>query len=87
MGMTTYLNCSSSGRVMSADALASGMTDHCTFSALIVAQHVQQVADVEAHIQRLEAVVDIDFFLRLFLLGVGGRNLSSGAAPAAGARP
>ena len=80
MGMTTYLNCSSSGRVMSADALASGMTGPLHVLGLDVAQHVQQVADVEAHIQRLEAVVDIDFFLRLFLLGVGGRNLSSGCA-------
>ena len=34
MGMTTYLNWSSSGRVMSADALASGMTDHWMLSTL-----------------------------------------------------
>src|SRR5690606_21980290 len=34
IGMTTYLNCSSSGSVISAEALASGMTDQVTSSVL-----------------------------------------------------
>src|SRR5690606_3830763 len=41
---------------------------------LDVGQHVQQVADVEADIQRLVAVVDVDFLNGFFLFGVRGRN-------------
>ena len=37
---------------------------------LDIGQHVEQVAHVEADVQRLAAVADLEFFFRLFLLGV-----------------
>src|SRR5690606_18777010 len=43
-------------------------------TGLDVGKHVQQVIDVEADIQRLVAVVDVDFFECFFLLGVGRGN-------------
>src|SRR5690606_38710738 len=41
---------------------------------LDVGKNVEQVADVETDVQRLVAVVDVDFFLRFFLFGVGRCN-------------
>src|SRR5690606_4265929 len=41
---------------------------------LDVGKDVEQVADVETDVQRLVAVVDVDFFLRFFLFGVGRCN-------------
>ena len=40
-----------------------------------VVEHVEQVGDVEADVERVALVVDFDFFLRFFLLGVGGEDL------------
>ena len=36
IGITTYLNCSSSGKVINAEALASGITDQITSSVLML---------------------------------------------------
>ena len=40
-----------------------------------IGQHVEQVLDVEADIDRRVVVADFDFFLRLFLLGVVADDL------------
>ena len=67
--MTTYLKSSFPGIVISALLLASPKA-HRTVSPLKVVQHIQQIADVEADIERFAIILNLQLFLRLFLLAV-----------------
>ena len=70
IGITTYLKPACSGTVIS--ALRVGVLqldlDHLLAH---VGQRVDQVGDVEADLDGVAAVVDLELFHRLFLLGVG----------------
>ena len=74
--MTTYLNSASFGKLISALEAASP-NRHSTSLAAHVVQHVEQVIDVEADVQRISLVADLDRLLGLFLLGVGGDDLQA----------
>src|SRR5580765_5160363 len=42
-----------------------------------VVQHIEQVVDVEADVERVAAIFHFHFLVRLFLLGVGGDDLQA----------
>jgi hypothetical protein len=69
MGITTYLKPSLSGMVIRRRAVAVLQVDLDHVLAH-VGQRVDQVGDVEADLDAVAAVVDVELVLGLFLLGV-----------------
>ena len=59
---------------------------HSTSRARHVVQHVEQVVDVEADVERIACVLHLELLLRLLLLGVGGDDLAGCPRPAPSAR-
>ena len=69
IGITTYLKPGCSGTLNSALAAAVLQLQlHHLVAA--VGQHVDQVGDVEADLDGVAVVVDLELFLGLFLLGI-----------------
>ena len=74
--MTTYLKSFSLG-VADERAREASPKAHSISVAGHVVQHVEQVVDVEADVERVAGVLHFDLLLRLLLLGVGGDDLQA----------
>ena len=75
IGITTYLKAVVTRHGDQALELAS-LKLHC-ISSDGRCSDIEQIADVEADVDGVAGVIDFDFFLRFFLLGVGGDQLQA----------
>ena len=58
-----------------------------TFSAGDIVEHVEQVGDVEADVERVARIADFELFLGFFLLVVGAEDAQAVRSSASSARP
>jgi len=87
IGITTYLKPALLGHGEQRAGCCRPAAPASTMSLLHVGQRVDQVGDVEADLDGVAAVVDLQLFLGFFLLGVAGRDAQAAGLDVACARP